>query len=93
MWPQKLTSANRLQNIERAQKEIDRLETEAIETQNSIPPSSSKRTQDSTKKQPVKSQLANGTNSAGTEPKQNKEAETDLAQVLEKATIDDKAEE
>lgn len=81
-----------MQNIEKAQKEIDRLEIEANETQNSSPSSSSKRAQESTKRQAVKNQLVNGTNSATTEPKQDKEAVADLTEALEEATIVDKTE-
>jgi hypothetical protein len=82
-----------LQNIEKARKEIDRLEAEANETQNSNPRSSGKRTQDSTKKAVMKNQLPNGTDSADTEPNEETKVVDNVAQALDEAKIDEKGEE
>jgi hypothetical protein len=80
-----------LQNIERAQKEIDRLEIEATEAQSSSPSPPRKRTQDFSKKPANTSQPPNGTKSAVTEPKLHKDDAADVVQALREATLDDKA--
>ncbi len=82
-----------MQNIEKAQKEIDRLEAEANETQNSNSRSSGKRTQDSTKKAVLKNQLPNGTDSVETGPNEETKDVDNVAQALEEAKIEEKGEE
>ena len=82
-------------NIAKAQAEIDRLEAEAIEQSNSTPAPSSntRRTHDSAKKPASANQSTDGNVSALAELSQEKDAEADVAQDLEKASIEDKAEE
>ena len=84
------TSLTYLQNIEKAQKEIDRLEAEAKEPQPSAP---NRRTHDSVKKPAVANQSVNGTASAEAEHAQEKDASADVTEDLKKASIEDKAEE
>ena len=84
---------NPTQNIEKAQKEIDRLEAEASELAQPPPPSSSRRTHDSAKKPSVNNQVVNGTSSANAELAQEKDAVADVSEELKKAEIEDKAEE
>ena len=88
-----VTWANRLQNIERAQKEIDRLEIEANEAQNASPPPSSKRSQDSGKKQAANSKQANGVKHAAADSNEEKEPVADVTEALKEASIKDKTEE
>lgn len=80
-----------LQNIEKAQKEIDRLDAEA-ETQNSQPnPSSSnRRTHEIAKKSTTVNRSINGDASAEADHAQEKNAEADVAEDLKKASIEDK---
>lgn len=76
------------QNVEKAQKEIDRLEAEAEEaSQTSI-----RRTHDSSKKPAAKNQFVNGTASASAELAQEKDASADVTEDLKNASIEDAAE-
>lgn len=77
-----------LQNIEKAQREIDRLEAEATETQHS----GSRRTHDSSKKPAVANQSVNGTVSASAESAQAKDAAADVTEDLKKVSVEDKDE-
>ena len=81
------------QNIEKAQKEIDRLEAEAKESETSTPSSSTtRRTRDSAKKPAIVNQSVNGDASADAELAQEKDATADVTDDLKKASIEDKAE-
>ena len=81
-----------LQNIEKAKKEIERLEAE--ETQSSTSHSTShRRTHDNSKKPATANQSVNGTASAEAELAQEKDAAADVAEDIKKASIEDKAEE
>ena len=80
------------QNIEKAQREIDRLEAEATETQNSGKLSSNRRAHDSSKKPAIINQSVNGSASASTELAQDKDAAMDVAEDLKKASVEDRAE-
>lgn len=82
------------QNVEKAQKEIDRLEAEAKESETAIPPSSNnnRRTRDSAKKPAQINQAVNGDADAGAELAQEKDAAADVADDLKKVAIEDKAE-
>lgn len=82
-----------LQNIERAQKEIDRLEAEATAPSSSITSTGNRRTHETAKKPATVNQSVNGTASAKAEQAQEKDAEADVAEDLKKASIEDKAEE
>ena len=77
---------NKKQNIERAQKEIDRLEAEAKEPQPSS--SSHRRSHESSKKPASANQAVNGTASASAEHAQEKDAED-----MKKALLENKADE
>lgn len=79
--------ADTKQNIERAQKEIDRLEAEAKEPQPS--PSSNRRTHDPSKKAATAKQSVNGIGSAEHAPE--KDADTVVAEDMKKASLEDKA--
>ena len=85
------------QNIEKAQKEIDRLEAEAKEPQPSSSSSNhnnNRRTHDSAKKTAQTNQAVNGNADAGAELAQEKDAVKDVAEDLKKVEIEDgKAEE
>ena len=74
--------------MEKAQKEIDRLEAEA----NEIPPSNNRRTHDSSKKPAAKNQAVNGTASASSELAQEKDASADVTKDLKNASIEDSVE-
>lgn len=74
--------------MEKAQKEIDRLEAEANET----PPSNNRRTHDSSKKPATKNQAVNGTASAASELAQEKDASADVTEDLKNASIEDSVE-
>ena len=76
-----------MQNVEKAQKEIDRLEAEAKEPQ---PSTSNRRTHDSAKKPATANQSVNGTASAETELAQEKDAAADVTEDLKAASIEDK---
>lgn len=68
------------QNIAKAQKEIDRLDAEEVEG-----------TKDTAKKPAQKNQAVNGgAVSAAAELEQEKDAETDVAAELKKASLEDK---
>lgn len=82
-------SLNLIQNIEKAQKEIDRLEAEAKEPQ---PSTSSRRTHDTAKKPATANHAVNGTASAETEVAQEKDAAADVTKDVKKASIEDKEE-
>lgn len=77
-----------LQNIERAKKEIERLETEAKEP----PTTSNRRTHDAAKKPSTKNQAVNGTANAETEQAQEKDAADDVAKDLKETSIEDQEE-
>ncbi|KAI9706074.1 MAG: hypothetical protein M1836_005480 [Candelina mexicana] len=79
------------ENIDKAQKEIDRLEADA---KNETPSSSTKdhRTRDTAKKPGIKNESVNGTASADTELAQEKDASADVAEDLERAIIEDREE-
>ena len=81
-----------LQNIQKAQKEIDRLEAEAKEVQNHGPPSSSKKTHDTAKKPATLNQSVNGTVSAEAELAQEIDAVADVAKDLKEAAIEENGE-
>ncbi|KAL6715105.1 multicopy suppressor of BFA (Brefeldin A) [Lecanora helva] len=74
------------ENIERARKEIDRLEAEAKESQ---PSTSNRRTHDSSKKPAAVNQAVNGTAHAGAELAQEKDADADVAEDMKKASIEE----
>lgn len=74
-----------LQNIANAQKEIERLEAEA----NAAEAKASDRTTDAARKPAVDNQGVNGGTSAGAELDQEKAADADVAEELEKAKIED----
>ncbi len=78
------------QNIDKAQKEIDRLEAEAHEPQ---PSSSNRRTHDSAKKPAQINQAVNGTASTDAEQAQEKDAAADVSEDLKNASLEDQAEE
>jgi len=81
-----VTLLTHIQNIDKAQKEIDRLEAEAHEA----PPSSStRRTHDSAKKPAQNNQAVNGTPSADAELAQEKDAAADVSEDLKNAKIED----
>ena len=83
-----------MQNVAKAQAEIDRLEAEADET--SVPSSSktnNRRTHDHAKKPAIANQSVNGEANAQAELAQEKDAEADVAEDLKKATIEDKVDE
>lgn len=82
-----------LQNIQKAQKEIDRLEVEAKEPQNHVPPSSSKKPHDSAKKTVTLKLSVNGTGSAEAELALEDDAVADVAKDLKEAAIKNNAEE
>ncbi|KAL8830218.1 MAG: hypothetical protein Q9191_001558 [Dirinaria sp. TL-2023a] len=73
------------ENIEKAQREIDRLEAEAIE----MPQSGSRRAHDSSKKPAAINQSVSGTASAQAELEQEKDASADVTEDLKKAGISD----
>ncbi|KAL8926374.1 MAG: hypothetical protein Q9208_002917 [Pyrenodesmia sp. 3 TL-2023] len=77
------------ENIDRAQKEIDRLEAEAAAA--AVTSSTgNRRAHDTAKKPATINQSVNGTASANTEQVQEKDAEADVAENLNKASIEDK---
>ena len=81
-----------LQNIDKAKKEIERLEAE--ETQSSTSHSTShRRTHDNSKKPATANQSVNGNASAEAELNQEKDAAADVAEDIKNASIEDKAEE
>ncbi|KAL8855606.1 MAG: hypothetical protein Q9178_007754 [Gyalolechia marmorata] len=80
------------ENIDKAQKEIDRLEAEAA-APSSTASTGNRRTHETARKPATVNQSVNGTASANAEQAQEKDAEADVAEDLEKASIEDKAEE
>ena len=80
-----------LQNIEKAKKEIERLEAE--ESQPSTSSFSNRRTHDSSKKPAAANQGVNGTASADAELAQEKDAAADVAEDMKKVSLEDKADE
>lgn len=72
-----------MQNIAKAQKEIDRLEAEA-EAANTNGSAT-----ETSRKPAAEKQAVNGHASAGVEPEQEKDAAADVAEDLEKAKIED----
>ena len=76
---------NRVQNIANAQKEIDRLEGEA----NAADAKASERTTDAARKPAADNQGVNGGPSAEAQQDQEKAADADVADELEKAKIED----
>ncbi|KAL8846455.1 MAG: hypothetical protein Q9198_011291 [Flavoplaca austrocitrina] len=81
------------ENIDRAQKDIDRLEAEATAPSSSSPSTGNRRTHETAKKPATVNQSINGTTSARAEQEQEKDAEADVAEDLEKATIEDKVDQ
>ncbi|KAI4255966.1 MAG: hypothetical protein LQ352_002317 [Teloschistes flavicans] len=81
------------ENIEKAQKEIDRLETEAAASASSPSTTGNRRSHDTSKKPAAVNQAVNGTASATAEQAQEKDAEADVTEDLKKATIEDKEDE
>lgn len=87
------------QNIEKAKKEIERLEAEETQSQSSTShshshSSSHRRTHDTPKKPATANQSVNGTASAEAELSQEKDAANDVAEDMKNASIEDnKAEE
>jgi protein involved in polysaccharide export with SLBB domain len=84
-----LAYIDRKQNVERAQKEIDHLEAEAQEPQQ--PPSSNRRNHDSSKKPATAKHTVNGTASSSAEHTHEKDADTNVATEMKKASLDDNA--
>ncbi|KAL9596743.1 MAG: hypothetical protein Q9179_004505 [Wetmoreana sp. 5 TL-2023] len=80
------------ENIDRAQKEIDRLEAEAT-APSSTTSTSNIRTHETAKKPATAHQSVNGTASAKAEQAQEKDVEADVAEEFQKASLEDKAEE
>lgn len=80
------------QNIAAAQKEVERLEKEALEPSTSSgPPRSDARRRDGrAKKVPTKDTGANGDLAAESELVQDKDAAADVADDMKKASIEDK---
>lgn len=81
-----------IQNIQKAQKEIDRLEADA-EVHSSSPPSSNRRTHDSAKKPAMANQSVNGSASAEAELAQEHDAASDVVKDIEQVHTEDSAEE
>ena len=83
------------QNIEKAQKEIDRLEAEAKDPQHTSTSSNNRRTHDHAKKPAMANQVVNGTASAAeAELAQEKDAVADdVTEELGKASVEDKEEQ
>ncbi|KAL8648616.1 MAG: hypothetical protein Q9226_005916 [Calogaya cf. arnoldii] len=78
------------ENIDRAQKEIDRLEAEAAAPSSSTASTGNRRTHETAKKPATVNQSVNGTASAKAEQAQEKDGEADVAEDLQKASIEDK---
>ncbi|KAL8952623.1 MAG: hypothetical protein Q9222_001497 [Ikaeria aurantiellina] len=81
------------ENIEKAQKEIDRLEAEATMPTTSTASNTNRRTHETARKPTDVNRSVNGTASAQAEQAQEKDAEADVADDLKKATIEDKSDE
>ena len=79
------------QNVEKARKEIDRLEAMANEPQSSGYTAGNRRAHDSSKKPAMANQSVNGTASAAAELSQEKDAAADVTEDLKKASVEDKA--
>lgn len=77
------------ENIEKAQREIDRLEAEAIEVPQSGSRRAHDRAHDSSKKPAAVNQSVNGRVSAQAELEQEKDASADVTEDLKKAGIND----
>ena len=90
-----LNMLTNIQNMQKVQKEIDRLEAEAEakDIQSSSPPSSIRRTHDSAKKPAIANQAVNGTTSAEAELAQENDAASDVAKDVEQVRIEDNVEE
>ena len=90
-----LNTLTNIQNIQKARKEIDRLEAEAEgkEIQGSSSPSSSRKTHDSAKKPAMANQSVNGTTSAEAELAQENDAASDVVKDVELVRIEDNVEE
>ena len=83
-----------LQNVAKAQAEIDRLEAEAQEAPSANPSSSdNRRTHDSGKKAAIANQSINDGASAEAELAQEKDADADVAEEMKRASIEDKEDE
>ncbi|KAL8965248.1 MAG: hypothetical protein Q9183_003954 [Haloplaca sp. 2 TL-2023] len=80
------------ENIERAQKEIDRLEAEA-NAPASTASTGNRRTHETARKPATVNQSVNGTASASAEQAQEKDAEADVAEDLKKASLEDSKDE
>lgn len=79
-----------VQNIAKAQKEIDRLEEEAKKESAAGSSSGNRRTHDTSKKSAAANQAVNGTASADAELAQEKDAVADVSEELKKASVEDK---
>ncbi|TKA77983.1 hypothetical protein B0A49_02511 [Cryomyces minteri] len=79
------------ENIAKAQKEIDRLEAEANGSGTATPTTDGK-SAETARKSAAEQQSVNGSAPASAELEQEKDAAADVADDLEKATIEDKAE-
>ena len=85
-----------MQNITKAQAEIDRLEAEADEPSTTAPSSSktnNRRTHETAKKPATVNQSINGNASAEAELAQEKDAEADVSEDLKQASLEDKVDE
>lgn len=80
-----------MKNIEAAQKEIERLEKEAVEPtpSSSVPKTDGRRRDGRAKKVPVKDTGVNGNASVEAAIAQEKDASADLADDMKKAAIED----
>lgn len=81
-----------VQNVEKAQKEIDRLEKEADEaaTSTSPVPNAGGRRRDAAKKTAIANQGVDGQISADAELEQEKDAVTDVTTEMKRAQLEDK---
>ncbi|KAL8685619.1 MAG: hypothetical protein Q9218_007648 [Villophora microphyllina] len=80
------------ENVEKAQKEIDRLEAEATASA-SNPSAANRPARDTMKKPAAANQSVNGTASATAEQAQEKDTEADVAEDIKKVSIEDKEEQ
>jgi hypothetical protein len=94
-WTLLSTILTSIQNIAAAQKEVERLEKEALETTTSTGPGKgdARRRDGRAKKVPAKDVGANGDLIAESELVQEKHAVADVADDMNKAAIEDKSDE
>ena len=93
-WQVSADCLTQIQNIEKAQKEIDRLEKEALEASTSFPlPKADRgRIYNHGKKSEATNEGANGDASAEEELAQEQDANDDVAEEMQQASLEDKAE-